>query len=561
VYEASDGDTVVVAPGVYHENVEFEGRNIILRSTVPLDDTIVESTTIDADQIGSAVIFDGREGPACLLWGFTIRNGSNHGYQAYGGGICGHHTHAGIENNVIIGNSATRGGGIWACDGLIQDNSVTENRASEGGGGLSGCNGTVRDNTIYNNSAEFGGGLSGCDGTVESNIVFDNSATGFWGLCIGGGIAFCDGDIRYNYIVDNTASNGGGGLDGCNGSISDNVITSNICEGDGGGLSDCDGSIVNNRISDNSASWSGGGLSYCDGAIRNNTILRNSAKYEHGGGLYDCEGTIEWNMIGENSSPRGGGLMYCGGIVRNNQIIGNSSSGMSLCDGTIESNLIANNSGPGLSLCDGTIRSNTIVGNEATYGGGLSQCSGTVLNCIIWGNAARVGAQLYESSDPTYSCIQYWTRGGQGNITEDPLFVDLEGADDDPQTYEDNDYRLLPDSPCVDAGANEEWMLQALDLDANPRVWRGRDSWTVDMGAYEHGYFQFDVVRVAVRPAQGPELTWRSRPREAYRVWSCSDLSTGVWVEEVVVYTEEEITRWADPSAVGRAKFYRVEFR
>ena len=82
---------------------------------------------------------------------------------------------------------------------------------------------------------------------------------------------------------------------------------------------------------------------------------------------------------------------------------------------------------------------------------------------------------------PTYCCVQDW-EGGEENIVADPLFVDADGPDDDPDTWEDNDYHLSSDSPCIDAGLNDDWMLDAFDLDGNPRICDD----TVDMGAYEY---------------------------------------------------------------------------
>ena len=45
-------------------------------------------------------------------------------------------------------------------------------------------------------------------------------------------------------------------------------------------------------------------------------------------------------------------------------------------------------------------------------------------------------------------------------------------------------YRLLGDSPCVNAGLNDAWMTNAVDLDGRPRihVYSGN---IVDIGAYE----------------------------------------------------------------------------
>ncbi len=46
---ASDGDTVIVAPETYGENIHFDGKNVTLRSTDPLDPSVVANTTIDGN--------------------------------------------------------------------------------------------------------------------------------------------------------------------------------------------------------------------------------------------------------------------------------------------------------------------------------------------------------------------------------------------------------------------------------------------------------------------------------------------------------------------------------
>jgi hypothetical protein len=139
-------------------------------------------------------------------------------------------------------------------------------------------------------------------------------------------------------------------------------------------------------------------------------------------------------------------------MIEHNIIVQNWSQGngaaMAGCYGTIRNNLIAGNAaelyGGGLYGCGGRIENNTITYNSAALdGGGLYSCDGTIVHCIIWGNTASNGAQLYSSSDPTYSCIQDWVGGGEGNTNNDPLFVDTDGADDDPETYGDNDYHLI----------------------------------------------------------------------------------------------------------------------
>gem|GEM_PF-6110531 len=63
---------------------------------------------------------------------------------------------------------------------------------------------------------------------------------------------------------------------------------------------------------------------------------------------------------------------------------------------------------------------------------------------------------------------------GQGNITNDPQFVSFAGEN----------YRLSANSPCVNAGSNQNCMTNSVDLDGRQRIRYG----AVDMGAYETIY-------------------------------------------------------------------------
>jgi hypothetical protein len=298
-------------------------------------------------------------------------------------------------------------------------------------------------------------------------------------------------------------------------------------------------------IRNGNAEWGGGISGGTDPAatyatIQNNTITANSA--EHGGGLALCDGTIQNNTITGNWGNYGGGLNFCWGTIQNNTIAGNS----------------AGAEGGGLDWCVGTIQNNTIVGNSAQYsGGGLAWCGATsIQNCIVRGNTALDGPQLRYSSPPTYSCIEGWTQHGEGNMALDPKFVDPDGPDNDPGTLEDNDYRLSAGSPCIDAGKNENWMADAVDLDGNPRIVNG----TVDMGAYEYGSSSpFRITQLLM--TGGFQLTWASRPGDQYVVWSCTDLASGAWTQGQTVPSAGDSTSWTDASPSGARKFYRVELK
>ena len=313
------------------------------------------------------------------------------------------------------------------------------------------------------------------------------------------------------------------------------VITGNTATEVGGGLYGCCGLIQNCVIAGNSARF-GGGLAFCDGVIQDSVISQNTAAEQVGGGLYDCGGIIQNNTISANSARWGGGLGYCNGAIRNNMISANMST---------------DRVGGGLCECNGKIENNTITGNSAPWGAGLGYCDGTIQNCIIWGNTVSYGAQLYDSATPIYSCIQDWTAGGKGNVPTDPQFVHSAGAD----------YRLSLNSPCIDAGNSEEWMWDALDLDGNPRIWCGKSSLSVDMGAYERGSFQFRIVGIPKASSGGTEVTWSSRPGDTYTIWSCFDLDGVSWNEEATIPSGGNSTTWIDTDTTSTRKFYKIELK
>lgn len=95
-----------------------------------------------------------------------------------------------------------------------------------------------------------------------------------------------------------------------------------------------------------------------------------------------------------------------------------------------------------------------------------------------------------------YSDVQGWdgSFSGGNNNTNDPLFVDPNGADNIPGTEDDN-LRLSAGSSSIDTADNSAVPSGlTTDLDGNPRIENG----TVDMGAYERGecvpLFDFEVV-------------------------------------------------------------------
>jgi len=148
------------------------------------------------------------------------------------------------------------------------------------------------------------------------------------------------------------------------------------------------------------------------------------------------------------------------------------------------------------------VLNSTIVGNIAsgTVGGIWAGGSSVVRNSILWGNEniAGSGSEVAQflsngTANVNYNIVQGWTGqwGGVGNSGLDPLFVDPDGADDVMGT-EDDDLRLSPDSPAINAGdPNYVAFPGETDLDGHPRVLCGR----IDIGAYESSIGDYDCNR------------------------------------------------------------------
>ena len=164
----------------------------------------------------------------------------------------------------------------------------------------------------------------------------------------------------------------------------------------------------------------------------------------------------------------------------------------------------ANNGGVGIARSSGSlyVLNCTMFGNGldvnpsaqirgAINGGGSVQ----VLNSILWGNGnglflTREEQQIYaQELEIDYSIVEGWSGafGGDGNFGLDPMLADVAGLDDILGT-EDDDARLLPGSPAINAGLSTSPYLTPTDLDGHPRVLCD----TVDIGAYEFGIGDYD---------------------------------------------------------------------
>jgi hypothetical protein len=217
---ATNGDTILVSPGTYNENINFNGKAITVKSS---GGTSV--TTIDGGGIAPVVTFDSNETSSSLLTGFTIQNGdATNTYPNEGGGIQIESGSPSIKGNIVQNSKASNGGGgigIGFASPLIQNNIIRNNKQTSGySGGIGGGGITVRGassaqiigNTIQSNNwnSASGGGISlfGAGAPViMNNLIIGNSSNQ------GGGISMfneADEIIVQNLIVENSALEGAG---------------------------------------------------------------------------------------------------------------------------------------------------------------------------------------------------------------------------------------------------------------------------------------------------------------------------------------------------------------
>ena len=184
---AEDWNTIIVAPGIYRENISFLGKDVKVRSMEGPYKTIV-----DGGRNGSVVTFAGREREKAVLDGFTLQNGSGTyatlplpfgGISSYvGGGLFCSESSPTVTKCRITGNFAYMGGGVSCLESspTIINCMISENWASgigHGGGGfyLANSSPTITNCTFTENLARFYGGGLFCS---ESFPIITNSI--FW---------------------------------------------------------------------------------------------------------------------------------------------------------------------------------------------------------------------------------------------------------------------------------------------------------------------------------------------------------------------------------------------
>jgi hypothetical protein len=390
-----------------------------------------------------------------VLEGFIVVNGNADGLEPYhaGGGIYNQSGSPTLISCTFDTNWGGRGGAM-ANEGqsspTLTDCTFRGNSADGSGGGIYNIlsSPTLTDCLLTDNSAGEKGGAIYND---RSNLtllgcVFSENTSVSNGAALK--LVSSDATITGCRFLGNMTLGGGSANAGAIGNSSSNPT-----------INDC--TFVNNSC----AGYSGGAIVNYDGSDPTviNCVFQGNSAGAGGGGIFNwlSSSPLVVNCIfAGNSANRGGGM--------------------------------SNNND-----CHPTVINCTFVGNRARdTGGGMWSRTGSspeLSNCILWENTGNNGMNMDESaqigSDGTGTAavnhcdIMGLTRalGGTGNLGDDPFFVDAHGPDGVIGT-DDDDLRLLPGSPCVDAGDNSAIPPSVvMDLDGSPRIANG----TVDMGVYE----------------------------------------------------------------------------
>ena len=174
---AVNGDSIIVHPGVYYENIDFTGKSLFLGSLFSLtaDTTYISQTIIDGQKLSNVItMIDVDE---ATVEGFTIQNGHANRQAPYHSYLSDNITSGGglkiinfqesrgglkiISNNIIKNNYANFGGGVWSVGAQVhfRGNNIYRNSAITDGGG------------IYFDRFEIGGEGKNTPASIEKNKV------------------------------------------------------------------------------------------------------------------------------------------------------------------------------------------------------------------------------------------------------------------------------------------------------------------------------------------------------------------------------------------------------
>jgi hypothetical protein len=240
-------------------------------------------------------------------------------------------------------------------------------------------------------------------------------------------------------------------------------------DGKGGGAMGNSGSVVD--IAQSTFDNNNGDLA---GAIYNNAstvtirqcdfISNSGADYPDFGGCITNNSSdvtiVDCRFLGNNGYPQAGGALN--NMNTNSMVMNCIFSGNYADKGGAIANFASDPTFINCTFSDNL--SDPFYLSDAMWSD--SSSAPQVVNCTYWNHQwGAVGGP--GTTTMSFSNIERgWSGPGSNNISADPLFVDFDGPDNEPGTLDDN-LRLLPGSPCIDAGDNTAVPADQFDLDAD----------------------------------------------------------------------------------------------
>lgn len=456
---ASNGDVVLVQPGLYIENITWPETHGV--QLISAGDS--SNTTIDGNNTDRVIYFPAGNyyDSTTIVRGFKITNGHIESSYSLGGGIALYDAdplliELNITGNKITSTSWAYGGGVYC------SNSSPNMRYVQ-----------IAKNKINSSGWAYGGGIYCTDSNPQMRYVQISSNESQGGSTFGGGIYCTNSNPQMEFVqISNNVSHGvrahGGGM-----YCTDNTspVLSNVV-------------ISSNQL--NSNAWCSGGGIYCTYSsspmLSNVTISSNrlnSNRWCSGGGMYCNDNSsptlvnvfITSNILGDSASSYSGGGIYCDNnsspilinVLIALQVMANS--GNSYSGGAIFCRDSSN-----ISLTNVTMTENKREGGSSITGSGICcvNSSANISNTISWNDNSL--HEIYLSPSASLTANHSNIRGGWSgieNINSDPLFIS------------DTNFNLQLVSPCVNTGTLVN--SPRTDIENNHRPINIKP----DIGAYE----------------------------------------------------------------------------
>lgn len=239
---AVNGQTIIVRPGTYVDNINMSDKAITLRSTDPTDPAIVASTIINGNSTGSVITCSSGEGANTVINGFVITNGSgtdNGSRDFLGGGMYNLNSSPTVLNCTFNDNTAKgskgisggdlggygNGGGMYNSNSAPTVNNCTfSSNQARGGLGKGETGGSGNGGGMYNTSASAPK-VNNCTFISNGCLGGQSGSVGDGGDAKGGGM-YNDNSSPQITDCTFTGNGGNGGYAGYNGGPGGGILNS-----------------------------------------------------------------------------------------------------------------------------------------------------------------------------------------------------------------------------------------------------------------------------------------------------------------------------------------------